>query len=156
MLEVGDKMPSFSLKQTDGSTVKSSDLKGKKTVLYFYPKDDTPGCTKEACSIRDSYHQFTDEDINVFGISPDSVESHKKFTEKYDLPFPLLSDPDHKVADKFGVWVEKNMYGKKSWGIKRTTFIIDENGKIADVIKKVDTAGHAGQLFDRFGNPRPQ
>jgi peroxiredoxin Q/BCP len=146
LLQVGEKIPSFSLKQTDGSTTKSSSFKGNKTVLYFYPKDDTPGCTKEACSLRDNYRQFTGRGIKVFGISPDSIESHRKFSDKYQLPFPLLADPDHRVAEKFGVWVEKNMYGKKKMGIKRTTFIIDESGKIEAVIKKVDTANHAAQL----------
>jgi peroxiredoxin Q/BCP len=148
LLQVGDKIPSFSLKQTDGSTTKSSSFAGSKTVLYFYPKDDTPGCTKEACSLRDSYRQFTERGIKVFGISPDSTESHRRFSDRYQLPFPLLADPDHRVAEKFGVWVEKNMYGKKKMGIKRSTFIIDENGKIEAVIKKVDTANHASQLCE--------
>ncbi len=148
MLEVGDKVPSFSLKQTDGTTVKSSDWKGKTVVLYFYPKDDTPGCTKEACSLRDSYSAFKKKDVLVYGISPDDVDSHRKFTEKFDLPFPLLADEGHAVAEKFGVWVEKNMYGKKSMGIARTTFVIGPDGKIAEVIKKVNTEEHAGQLLE--------
>ncbi len=148
MLKAGDKLPQFSLKQTDGTIVKSTDWKGKKVVLYFYPKDDTPGCTKEACSIRDSHKRLLKQGVTVYGISPDSVESHVKFTDKYNLPFPLLSDLDHKVAEKFGVWVEKNMYGKKSMGIARTTFVIGEDGKIAEVIAKVDTEAHAEQLLE--------
>ena len=117
-------------------------------VLYFYPKDDTPGCTKEACSIRDSYAKLGKQGVIVYGISPDDVESHQKFAAKYKLPFPLLSDPDHKVAEQFGVWVEKNMYGKKSMGIARTTFVIGEDGKVAEAITKVDTEAHAEQLLE--------
>ncbi|MBK7092187.1 MAG: thioredoxin-dependent thiol peroxidase [bacterium] len=148
MLEVGDKVPSFSLKQTDGATVKSSDWLGKTVVLYFYPKDDTPGCTKESCSLRDGYGAFQKKGILIYGISPDDVGSHKKFTEKFDLPFPLLADEGHAVADKFGVWVEKNNYGKKSMGIARTTFVIGPDGKISEVIKKVNTEGHSEQLLE--------
>ncbi len=148
MLEVGDKLPSFSLKQTDGTTVKSSAWKGKTVVLCFYPKDDTPGCTKEACSLRDSYSAFAQKGILIYGISPDDIDSHRKFTEKFDLPFPLLADAGHAVAEKFGVWVEKNMYGKKSMGIARTTFVIGPDGKIAAVIKKVNTEQHAGQILE--------
>jgi len=148
MLKQGDKIPEFALKQTDGTSVKSSAWKGQRIVLYFYPKDDTPGCTKEACSIRDSYAKLGKQGIIVYGISPDSVESHQKFSAKYRLPFPLLSDPDHKVSEQFGVWVEKNMYGKKSMGIARTTFIIGEDSKIAEVITKVDTEAHAEQLLE--------
>lgn len=147
MLDVGGKLPSFSLKQTDGETVKSSDWKGQTVVLYFYPKNDTPGCTKQACSLRDGYATFRKKGVLVYGISPDDVDSHKKFTEKFDLPFPLLADPGHAVADKFGVWVEKNMYGRKSMGIARTTFVIGPDGIIAAVIKKVNTEEHAEQLL---------
>lgn len=148
MLKPGDSIPKFTLKQTDGTSVKSSAWKGQRVVLYFYPKDDTPGCTKEACSIRDSYAKLGKHGIIVYGISPDNMESHQKFSAKYRLPFPLLSDPDHKVAEQFGVWVEKNMYGRKSMGIARTTFIVDEDGKIADVITKVNTDAHAEQLLE--------
>ncbi len=150
MLEVGAKVPAFTLQQTDGTKVKSADWKGRKVVLYFYPKDDTPGCTKEACSLRDGYARLKKADVEIYGISPDDVESHQKFTEKFKLPFPLLADPGHKIADKFGVWVEKNMYGKKSMGIKRSTFIIGEDGKVADVIKSVKTDSHAEQILDRL------
>lgn len=150
MLEIGDKIPTFTLKQTDGTSVNSATFKGRTTVLYFYSKDNTPGCTKQACSLRDGYQKLKKAGVVVLGISPDSVESHLKFTDKFSLPFPLLADPDHKVADKFGVWVEKNMYGKKSMGIKRTSFIIGEDGKVADVIKKPDTANHAEQVLERL------
>ena len=148
MLKQGDRIPEFTLKQTDGTSVKSSAWKGQRVVLYFYPKDDTPGCTKEACSIRDSYTKLGKQGIIVYGISPDNVESHQKFSAKYKLPFPLLSDPDHKVAERFGVWVEKNMYGKKSMGIARTTFVIGGDGKVAEVIAKVNTETHAEQLLE--------
>lgn len=148
MLKQGDKIPEFTLRQTDGTSVKSSAWKSQRVVLCFYPKDDTPGCTKEACSIRDSYAKLGKQGIIVYGISPDNVETHQKFSAKYKLPFPLLSDPDHKVAERFGVWVEKNVYGKKSLGIARTTFIIGEDGKVAEVISKVDTEAHAEQLLE--------
>jgi peroxiredoxin Q/BCP len=146
MLAEGDKIPAFKLQQTNGDMVDASSFAGKKVVLYFYPKDNTPGCTKEACSIRDGYAELRKAGVAIYGISPDDVDSHRKFTEKFQLPFPLLADPGHKVAEKFGVWVEKNMYGKKSMGIKRTTFVIGEDGKISAVIKKVDTENHATQL----------
>jgi peroxiredoxin Q/BCP len=148
MLKQGDKIPEFTLKQSDGTSLKSSGWKGQRVVLYFYPKDDTPGCTKEACSIRDSYAKLGKQGVIVYGISPDDVESHQKFAAKYKLPFPLLSDPDHKVAEQFGVWVEKNMYGKKSMGIARTTFVIGEDGRVAEAITKVDTEAHAEQLLE--------
>ncbi len=147
MLEPGKKIPAFTLKQTDGTAVKSSDWKDKTVVLYFYPKDDTPGCTKQACSLRDNYARLLDSGVLLYGISPDSVASHVAFTRKFDLPFPLLADPDHKIADKFGVWVEKNLYGKKYMGIARTTFIIRDQ-KVAAVIAKVDTEAHAEQVLD--------
>ena len=150
MLNVGDKVPAFTLMNTKGDKVKPGDWKGRRVALYFYPKDDTPGCTKEACSLRDGISKLKKAGIEVYGISPDSVESHQRFTAKYKLPFPLLADPDHKIADKFGVWVEKNMYGKKSMGIKRSTFIIDEDGKIADMIKSVKTDDHANQILERL------
>ncbi len=149
MLEPGKKIPAFTLKQTDGASVRSSDWKDKTVVLYFYPEDDTPGCTKQACSLRDNYGRLLASGALIYGISPDSVESHLAFTRKFKLPFPLLADPDHKIADKFGVWVEKNLYGKKSMGIARTTFIIRDL-KISAVITKVDTEGHAEQVLDRI------
>jgi len=151
MLETGDKVPAFTLNQTDGTSVRSADWKDQTVVLYFYPKDDTPGCTRQACSLRDGYAQLKKSGITIYGISPDTIASHQKFTEKFSLPFPLLADPDHAIAEKFGVWVEKNMYGKKSMGIARTTFII-RGGKIVDVIKKVDTENHAQQVLEHLSD----
>lgn len=146
--EEGDKAPAFSLKATDGSTVKLSSLKGSAVVLYFYPKDDTPGCTKEACAFRDRSSDIEALGAKVFGVSPDDVASHQKFTTKFDLNFPLLADTDHAVAEKYGAWREKNMYGKKSMGVQRSTFIIDENGVVAKVWKRVSVDGHDQQVID--------
>lgn len=146
-IEEGKKAPAFSLKADDGTTVKLSDFKGKTVVLYFYPKDDTPGCTKEACGFRDSYEDLAGHGAVVLGVSPDKVESHVKFRDKYDLNFRLLADPDHKVAEAYGAWGEKNMYGKKTMGIKRSTYIIDGTGKVAKVWKAVKADGHATQVL---------
>ena len=146
-LAVGDKAPAFSLKNSEGKTVKLADFKGKKVVVYFYPKDNTPGCTKEACGFRDDFAQFKKKGIEVIGISPDDEKSHQKFATKFELPFTLLADPDHEVADKYGVWAEKNMYGRKYWGIKRTTFIIDEEGKIQEIYEKVNTNTHSQDIL---------
>jgi peroxiredoxin Q/BCP len=129
MLEVGSQAPDFTLKNQRGEDVSLSSLKGKKVVLYFYPKDDTPGCTKEACSLRDNFPTITDTNTVVLGVSPDKEASHVKFIDKYSLPFDLLSDPDHGMMEAYDAWGEKNMYGKKSMGVKRSTFIIDEEGK---------------------------
>jgi len=145
---VGDKAPQFALQDTKGRKTRLSDFKGRKVVLYFYPKDLTPGCTKEACGFRDDLTKFEKKDVAVLGVSADDVNSHQKFTEKHDLNFPLLSDPDHKVAELYGVWQEKNMYGRKSWGIRRTTFIIDEAGKIARVFGRVDTSSHSQDVLE--------
>lgn len=142
-LKVGDKAPAFSLKSTDGSTVKLSDFKGKKLVLYFYPRDMTPGCTKEACGFRDDYSALRRRGVEVVGVSGDSLASHQKFTETYSLPFPLLSDPDHGMMEKYGAYGEKTMYGKKVTGVIRSTFIIDESGKIAHIFRKVKTDTHS-------------
>ena len=152
---VGDRAPQFTLQDAQGRKVKLADLKGKKVVLYFYPKDLTPGCTKEACGFRDDLARFEKQDVAVLGVSADDLQSHKKFTEKYDLNFPLLADPDHKVAEVYGVWQEKNMYGRKSWGIKRTTFIIDESGKIARVFGKVDTSSHSHDVLEALKDLKP-
>jgi len=141
-IEPGKKAPAFTLTADDGSKVRLSDLKGSPVVLYFYPKDDTPGCTREACSFRDRKKELKKLGAHVLGVSPDSVESHAKFRDKYDLNFPLLADADHKVADKYGAWREKNMYGKKSMGIQRSTYLIDADGKIAQVWKRVQVDGH--------------
>jgi len=148
MLKTGDKAPSFSLKDTDGKTVKLADLKGKKVALYFYPKDMTPGCTKEACNLRDNFAALKKHNMVVLGVSADDQVSHRKFTDKYELPFPLLSDPDHAAAEKYGAWGEKQLYGKTYMGIKRMTFLIDEQGKIARVIDKVTVDDHASQILD--------
>ncbi len=146
-LAKGDKAPLFTLKNQDGEAVALKDLAGKKVVLYFYPKDDTPGCTKQACNIRDNVSALKKHNIAVFGISMDDVESHDKFAKKYKLNFPILSDPGKKAIEKYGVWVEKNMYGNKFMGIKRTTFLINEDGKIHHIIKSVKTDQHADQIL---------
>lgn len=146
-LQVGDKAPDFSLKSDKEETVKLSSYKGKKVVIYFYPKDDTPGCTKEACSFRDGFSEIQKKGAIILGVSTDSVESHKKFKEKYHLNFQLLSDADKKVVNAYGVWKEKAMYGKKYMGIERTTFVIDENGKIKKVFPKVKVEGHYDEVL---------
>jgi thioredoxin-dependent peroxiredoxin len=144
---VGDRAPQFMLQDAQGRKFKLSEFKGKRVVLYFYPKDMTPGCTKEACGFRDDLAKFEKQGVAVLGMSADDVKSHQKFTENYDLNFPLLSDPDHKVAEMYGVWQEKNMYGRKSWGIKRTTFIIDEESKISRVFGEIDTSTHSQDVL---------
>jgi len=130
---VGSVAPDFALPADDGSTVRLSDLRGQRVVLYFYPKDDTPGCTTQACGFRDNYVEIAEQNVVVFGISPDGVKSHVKFRTKFDLPFRLLADEEHKVAELYGVWGEKSMYGKTYFGIIRSHFVVDEAGKIADV-----------------------
>lgn len=143
MLAVGDKAPSFDLPSFPKGRTKLSQFKGKQNVvLYFYPRDDTPGCTKESCGFRDEIGEFQSAETVVLGISTDTVESHELFAEKFDLPFPLLADVDHAVAEKYGAWVEKNLYGKKSLGIQRATFLIDKSGKIAAAWPKVKVDGH--------------
>lgn len=137
MLEVGSQAPDFTLKDQDGNEVSLHDFKGKKVILYFYPKDNTSGCTKQACAFKELYPQFEEKDAVVLGVSKDSVASHKKFQEKYELPFTLLSDPDHAVNEAYDVWKEKSMYGKKYWGTERSTYLIDENGIIQKALKKV-------------------
>ncbi len=147
-IEPGQKSPAFTLKDDAGNKVKLSDLKGKPVVLYFYPRDDTPGCTKEACAFRDRYSEFTKLDVHLIGISGDSQESHAKFREKFSLPFPLLVDADNAVSEKYGAYREKNMYGKKSMGIQRSTFLIDADGNVAKVWKRVQVDGHDQQVID--------
>jgi thioredoxin-dependent peroxiredoxin len=137
MLKAGDKAPPFALPSNEGRTVRLGDLRGKPVVLYFYPKDDTPGCTKEACSFRDAWSEIQETGAVVLGVSPDDAASHEKFRAKYRLPFPLLSDPDHAVADAYGAWGEKSMYGKKYMGIVRSAFVVDEQGKIAAAFYKI-------------------
>lgn len=144
MIEEGQPFPSFSLQNQNGETVTLEDLKGQPSVLYFYPKDDTPGCTTEACEFRDALPDFGD--IRVFGVSPDSVKSHQKFVEKFGLTFPLLADTDHGLAEALGVWVEKSMYGKTYMGIDRTTFVLDSDGVVLKVFRKVKPKGHAAEV----------
>jgi peroxiredoxin Q/BCP len=146
-LKVGSKAPAFSLKNTDGKTVKLSDFKGKKLVIYFYPKDLTPGCTKEACAFRDDYAQLKKRGVEIVGVSADNAASHQKFAEKYSLPFTLLSDPDHDMIEKYGAWGEKSLYGKKFMGILRMTYIIDETGKVAHIFKKVKPETHSQDVL---------
>ena len=147
MLSVGDKAPDFEVLDDWGNTVHLSDLKGKKVVLYFYPKADTPGCTKEACEFRDTAGAFTKKNAAVVGVSPDTPSAQAKFKSKYELTFLLLADKDHKIADAYGVWQEKSMYGKKYMGVARTTFVISPEGRIAQVFEKVKPEGHAEQVL---------
>jgi thioredoxin-dependent peroxiredoxin len=146
-IEAGEKAPDFTLSADDGTRVKLSQLKGKPVVLYFYPKDDTPGCTKEACAFRDRSKELKKLGAVVLGVSADSVESHEQFRDKFELNFPLLADEDHQVAEKYGAWREKNMYGNKSMGIQRSTFLIDSTGKVARVWKAVQVDGHDEQVL---------
>ena len=146
-IEPGQKAPAFTLATDSGEKVKLADLAGSPVVLYFYPKDDTPGCTKEACNFRDRIGEIQQHGAKVFGVSPDDAKSHQKFREKYTLNFPLLVDTDHKVAEKYGAWREKNMYGKKSMGIQRSTFLIGPDGKVVKVWKKVSVDGHDDQVI---------
>ncbi|MBB3836681.1 peroxiredoxin Q/BCP [Runella defluvii] len=146
-LQVGDKAPSFEAKDQDGNSIKLSDFHGKKIVIYFYPKDSTPACTAQACSLRDNYDALLAKGFVVLGVSVDDEKSHKKFANKYSLPFPLLADPDHNIVEAFGVWGEKMLYGRKYMGTIRTTFIIDEAGVIQEVISKIDTKNHAAQVL---------
>jgi len=146
-LKIGQKAPAFSLPNQDGKIVSLSDYKGKKVVLYFYPKDDTPGCTKESCAFRDGIDEIHGNGAEVLGVSGDSVESHKKFVKKFNLNFPLVSDESKKMIRAYGVWKEKSLYGRKYMGIERTTFIIDENGKIDDIFHKVKVEGHLEEVL---------
>jgi thioredoxin-dependent peroxiredoxin len=148
MLNENDVAPGFTLQNEDGEDVSLSDFRGRKVVLYFYPKDDTPGCTIQACELRDNVESFDARDAVVLGVSPDSPKSHRKFKDKYDLPFTLLADVDHELAEKYGVWKEKSMYGRKYWGNERTTFVIDEEGRIAKILPRVKPAEHVGRLLD--------
>jgi len=152
MLKEGDKSPAFTANDQDGNKVKLSDFKGKRVVLYFYPRDMTPGCTKQACSLRDGFSDLTKNNIVVLGVSTDDDKSHQKFIGKHDLPFTLIADVDHELSEKYGVWVEKNMYGKKYMGIKRTSFLIDEKGKIMTIMKKVKVAEHSDEVLAAFSD----
>jgi thioredoxin-dependent peroxiredoxin len=146
-LKVGDKAPDFTVNDQDGNPVKLSSLKGKKVVLYFYPKDMTPGCTAEACNLRDNYDSMVRRGYEILGVSTDSEKLHRKFKEKEKLPFRLLADTERAIHDAYGTWVEKSMYGRKYMGTARVTFIIDEKGRIEDIIEKVDTKDHASQIL---------
>ncbi len=146
-LKVGAKAPAFKGKDQNGNTISLGDFKGKKLILFFYPKDNTPGCTAEACSLRDNYSALQKNGFELLGVSVDDEKSHQKFITKHSLPFPLLADSDQKVVNAYGLWVEKSMYGRKYMGTARTTVIIDEAGKIAHIIEKVDTKDHANQIL---------
>ena len=152
MLNEGDDAPDFTATETNGKTIKLTDLRGRRVCLYFYPKDDTPGCTAQACSLRDSFSEFEKQNIKIFGVSPDDERSHRKFTDKFNLPFPLLADTDHLIADAYGVYGEKSMYGKKYMGIIRTTFLLDEAGKIVKIFRKVKVEEHAQEVLKAFEN----
>lgn len=151
MLKEGSKAPDFTAKDQDGKKVNLSDYKGKRVVLYFYPKDDTPGCTKEACSFRDADDVFNAKGIKVFGVSTDDEKSHQKFISKFQLPFDLLADTDKKIVEKYGVWGEKSMYGRTYMGTLRKTFLIGEDGKIVKIFDKVKVAEHADEVLKAFG-----
>lgn len=147
MLSVGDKAPDFRLVDDQGSDVSLKDYRGKNVILYFYPKDDTPGCTTEACAFRDNEKKFVKKDAVILGVSADNVASHAKFKKKFNLPFRLLSDPERKVIEAYGVWKEKSMYGRKYMGIERTTFVIAGDGRIARIFPKVSVTGHADAVL---------
>lgn len=146
-LKVGETAPDFEVNDQSGNKVKLSDFQGKKVVLYFYPKDNTPGCTAEACNLRDNYTALQKAGYVVLGVSTDDEKSHQKFIDKFELPFPLLADTDRQLHEKYGTWVEKSMYGKKYMGTARVTFVIDEKGKIDEIIEKVKTSDHTAQIL---------
>jgi peroxiredoxin Q/BCP len=148
MVEEGKPAPDFELAADSGERIRLSELRGRPVVLYFYPKDDTPGCTKQACSFRDAYGEFEERGATILGVSPDDEASHVRFKEKFGLPFTLLADPNHQVAEQYGVWVEKVSYGKKSMGIKRSTFVIDAEGKVARAMLGVSPDGHADVVLE--------
>ena len=150
-LQAGDLAPLFTAKNQNGETVSLTDYKGKKVILYFYPKDNTPGCTAEACDFRDNYQSLAREGFEVIGVSTDDEKSHKKFEAKFDLPFTLIADTEKTIVESYGVWVEKSMYGKSYMGTSRKTFVIDEEGKIITVIDKVDTKAPSKQVLELLG-----
>jgi thioredoxin-dependent peroxiredoxin len=149
-LKEGMKAPGFEGIDQNGNTIKLNDFKGKKVVLYFYPKDNTSGCTAEACNLRDNWDSFSDKGFTVIGVSPDNEKSHKGFAGKYSLPFPLIADTSKTILNDYGVWGDKKMYGRSFQGVIRTTFIIDEKGIIEKIITKVNTSGHTKQIFDLY------
>jgi len=144
----GDKAPDFTAKDQNGNTVSLSDFKGKNVILYFYPQDNTPTCTNEACNFRDNYQSLLSKGFSVIGVSPDTEKSHKKFETKFNLPFPLIADPDRKIVEEYGLWAEKILFGRKYMGTLRTTFVIDPKGKIIKVIDKVDSKNSSQQVLD--------
>ncbi len=149
MLTIGDRAPALTLKDDQGRAVSLSDFKGKTVVLYFYPKDDTPGCTREACDFRDSYARFKAKGAVILGVSRDDAASHQRFKQKYELPFPLLADAEGAVTEAYGVWVKKSMYGRTYFGIERTTVVIDGTGTITEIIRKVKVDGHVQELLTK-------
>ncbi len=146
-LTAGTPAPDFALQDQNGQTVRLSDFRGRWVVLYFYPKDMTPGCTQEACSFRDSYNDYQAHNIAVLGVSADDTESHRKFAQKYELPFPLLADTDHQVSEAYGAWRQKHLYGKSFWGVDRITYVIDPEGKVYHVYSKVKPASHGDEVL---------
>jgi peroxiredoxin Q/BCP len=148
VVDEGAPAPDFELRSDEGATVKLSALRGKPVVLYFYPKDDTPGCTTEACEFRDAYDRFRKQGVEILGVSPDTEASHRKFKSKYELPFTLLADPEHEVAEAYGVWKEKKNYGKTYHGVERSTFVIDAEGKVARAMRGIKPAGHAARVLE--------
>ena len=151
MVEEGAPAPDFELRSDEGETVTLSALRGKPVVLYFYPRDDTPGCTTEACEFSDAYDRFRDQGVEILGVSPDTEASHRKFKSKYELPFTLLADPEHRAAEAYGVWKEKRNYGKTYMGVERSTFVIDADGKVARAMRGIRPAGHAAQVLETLG-----
>lgn len=147
MLKIGDQAPDFTLASTGGKSFRLDDFKGKKLILYFYPKDDTPGCTTEACDFRDRFERLLSMGVSVLGVSKDSLKNHEKFSSKYQLSFPLGSDESSDVCERYGVWIEKSMYGKKYMGIERSTFLIDETGKIQKIWRNVKVPGHVDEVI---------
>lgn len=151
---VGAPAPSFELQTDQGETVRLEDLRGQRVVLFFYPRADTPGCTKEACSFRDEYSEFEGMDVAVLGISPDTVDAQSKFSQKFGFQYPLLADEDHQVAREYGVWGTKKAFGREYEGVHRTTFVIDENGRVEHVFEKVKPAGHSLEVLDYLRAPK--
>lgn len=150
MPEVGQPAPSFEGTTQDGTTVRLEDYRGRRLALYFYPKDDTPGCTKQACNLRDHYRDLLEAGIAVVGVSPDPVDSHEAFADKYELPFPLLADPEHEILEAYGVWGARSLYGRRFMGVKRTTFLIDEEGIVRHVFKRPKVSEHTQEILEKF------
>ncbi len=150
MPEAGDQAPLFEGTTQDGETLRLKDYRGRKVALYFYPKDDTPGCTKQACNLRDGYQDLLDAGIAVVGVSGDDVASHETFADKYELPFPLVADPQHEILEAYGVWGERSLYGRTFLGTRRTTFLIDEDGVVRHVFKRPNVTGHTAEILEKF------